>query len=160
MTDRQTEGRAAPIPSRICIYVSRAVPDLTIDDFRALIFEARGFNAINGVTGLLTYDRRGFLQAIEGTSEAIDELIAAIARDPRHHAMEIILDAPVSAPQFASFHDFLCEGERVASLSILNCTTLARLSGEVAGAIGQGFVRLQSATSEEAPALAALRQNR
>ena len=160
MNDRRTEGRVAPIPSRIYVYISRAAPGLTLDDVRALIFEARGFNAINGITGLLTYDRRGFVQAIEGTGEAIDELIAAIRRDPRHHDMDVILDAPVSAQQFASFHDFLCEGEHVASLSILNCTTLARLSGDVAGAIGQGFARLQDAASDEVPALAALRQKR
>lgn len=160
MTDRQTEGRVAPIPSRICVYVSRAAPGLTIDDVRALIFEARGFNAINGITGLLTYDRRGFVQAIEGTVDAIDELMETIARDTRHRDMDVILDTPVSSPQFASFHDYSCEGERLASLSMLNCTTLGRLAGDVAGALGQAFARLHGVPSDEVPGLAALRQNR
>lgn len=142
MTDRRSGERVSRIPAKICVYISRAAACLAIDDVRALVFQARGFNAINGITGLLTYDRRGFLQAVEGTAEAIDELLDTIARDPRHRDMEIILEAPVSMQQFASFHDFLCEGERLAGLSMMADMTLARLSGEVAGAIGQGFARL------------------
>jgi hypothetical protein len=142
MTDRQPGERTAPGQSRICVYVSRPAPGLAIEDVRALVFEARGFNAINGITGLLTYDRRGFLQAVEGMGEAIDELIATIARDPRHSDMDVILDGPAWSRQFASFHDFICEGDRLASLALLQHATLARLSGDIAGAIGQGFARL------------------
>lgn len=146
MTERPVETRAPRIPTKICVYISRAVPDLSIDDVRVLIFEARGFNAINGIAGFLTFDRRGFLQAIEGTEDAIDELLATIARDPRHQNMQMILDTPVDAPQFMTFNDFICDGDRLASLALLPQTTLGRLSGEIAGAIGQGFVRLSADT--------------
>jgi Sensors of blue-light using FAD len=133
----------SPMPlHRVVIYISRPAEAVTLDEVRALIFEARSFNAINGIFGLLTYDRRGFLQAVEGADDAIDELLEKIRRDPRHHEMQLLFDASFTTLQFASFHDFLLSGERLASLSLLPHATLARLSGDVAGALGQGFARL------------------
>jgi hypothetical protein len=132
----------APMPTKIVIYISKAVPDLARPDIERLMFEARGLNAINGVRGILTYDDRGFLQAIEGTSDAIDDIVARILADPRHYAIEVLLDAPTDGLQFDSFTDVLCPPGRLADPATFADWVLARLSGDVAAAIGRGYAML------------------
>ena len=142
MTDSQASAMPGPMPTKLVIYISRPAAALTVDDVRALMFEARGFNAMNGVMGLLTYDPRGFLQVIEGTAEAIDDLIVRIARDTRHHSMHVLHEDVVATPQFVTFHDAIRTSGPLAGLSILSETARARLMPEIALIIERGFALL------------------
>lgn len=43
-----------------------------------------------GVTGALVYTRSNFAQILEGPDEAVDALMAKIARDPRHDHVTVV----------------------------------------------------------------------
>lgn len=131
-----------PLPTKLVIYISRPAPGLTADDVRALMLEACGFNVMNGVKGLLAYDPRGFLQAIEGTAEAIDDVMARITRDTRHRAMQKLFEGPVATPQFLTFIDAICTSDAPASLALLSAIARARLSPDIVATMQQGFVML------------------
>lgn len=130
------------MPTKLIAYISRRTAGLGVAEIERLMFEARGLNAINGVRGILTFDARGFLQAAEGTSDAIDELKHRILRDPRHRDICMLLETPTDGWQFDGFTDVLCPPGLLASPAILSDWVLARLQGDVASAIGRGYAML------------------
>jgi hypothetical protein len=70
-------------------YTSLAALDLGTEDLAAIHQTARHFNALDGITGLLVFDGKRFLQIVEGSDEAVDSLIARLRSDPRHSAIEV-----------------------------------------------------------------------
>jgi hypothetical protein len=74
-------------------YTSLARLDLTADDIEAIHRTAREVNALEGITGLLVFNGTHFLQIVEGSPQAVDELIERLRRDPRHNGIEIRDDA-------------------------------------------------------------------
>ncbi len=142
MIDSPVEAGPVPMPTKLVVYISRSAAGLTLDAVRALMFEARGFNLMNGVMGLLTYDPRGFLQAIEGPAEAIDDVIARIVRDSRHRDMQILSEGPVATPMFGTFHDAIRTTDTPASLDVLSRAARARLAPAVISIVQQGYAML------------------
>lgn len=130
------------MPTRLVAYISRCADDLDGDAIARLMFEARGLNAINGIRGIMSHDHRGFLEVIEGTEDAIEDLMVRLRRDPRHHSMDVLLDEPTDGWQFSGFTDLICPPGQVACTAIYSDWVLAGLSGEVAGAIGRGYALL------------------
>lgn len=85
------------------VYMSRAASsfsDLDIDD---LAEQASLRNAATGITGLLVFDGRRFLQAIEGDETAVRELMHRIACDERHDMIEIMADGPAKRRKFGTW---------------------------------------------------------
>src|SRR5690242_14191370 len=70
-------------------YTSLARLDLQAQDLEAIHRTAREVNALEGITGLLTFNGTHFLQIIEGAPDAIDDLVERLRRDPRHSGLEI-----------------------------------------------------------------------
>ena len=70
-------------------YTSLARLDLQASDLEDIHRTARDQNAIEGITGLLIFNGTHFLQIIEGSAEAIEDLIEKLRRDPRHTGFEI-----------------------------------------------------------------------
>jgi hypothetical protein len=70
-------------------YTSRARLDLTDEDLAAIHQTARHLNALDGISGLLLFDGSRFLQIVEGSEEAIDNLVGRLRMDPRHSAFEV-----------------------------------------------------------------------
>ena len=66
------------------IYVSIATGSPTTADLLALLQQSRTNNARLGVTGILLYKERSFIQLLEGEQDAVKALYAKIERDPRH----------------------------------------------------------------------------
>jgi len=81
-------------------YTSRARLDLAAADLADIHEAARHLNALDGITGLLIFDGRRFLQIIEGSEEAIDNLVERLRRDARHSAIEIRDERFVEARSF------------------------------------------------------------
>jgi hypothetical protein len=84
-------------------YTSRARLDLTDPDLDAIHQTARHLNALDGVTGLLLFDGSRFLQIIEGSEAAIDNLVERLRRDPRHSAFEVRDERHVERRSFADW---------------------------------------------------------
>lgn len=83
------------------VYVSQAAKAFSTDELAGLLTHSRERNADDGVTGLLIYRynpdfRRGnFLQVLEGTDDALEDVWRRISSDPRHHTI-IVLDEGTS----------------------------------------------------------------
>lgn len=77
------------------IYTSLATRDLSPEELTQLLDQARAHNASRGITGMMIYHRREFMQLIEGEQAAVEALYDRIADDPRHQQLRKIWDGPV-----------------------------------------------------------------
>ena len=93
-------------------YTSLARLDLTAEDLEAIHRTAREVNALEGITGLLIFNGIHFLQIVEGTPDAIDELVERLRRDPRHNGLEIRDEREI---ENRSFPDWSMELVRVSA---------------------------------------------
>ncbi|HEX9954984.1 MAG TPA: BLUF domain-containing protein, partial [Allosphingosinicella sp.] len=58
---------------------------------------ARARNSGLSVTGALVFSEQSFAQVLEGPAAAVEELMASIERDPRHHRLSVLIDASLAA---------------------------------------------------------------
>jgi hypothetical protein len=93
-------------------YTSRARLDLGDEDVAAIHDTARHLNALDGISGLLLFDGSRFLQIVEGTEDAIDNLVGRLRMDPRHSAFEVRDERYVEQ---RSFPDWSMELVRVSA---------------------------------------------
>jgi hypothetical protein len=84
-------------------YTSRARLDLSDEDLGDIHQTARHLNALDGVTGLLLFDGSRFLQIIEGSEGAIDNLVERLRMDRRHSAFEVRDERFVERRSFADW---------------------------------------------------------
>ncbi|MDG2220463.1 MAG: BLUF domain-containing protein [Rubripirellula sp.] len=85
---------------RRVIYTSLATNPLDKRALLDLLHEARGFNHIDGITGLLMHDEGHFLQVVEGPVEEIANLVKRLKRDGRHEHFEIHEDVQTESRLF------------------------------------------------------------
>src|SRR5436190_6358567 len=91
-------------------YTSLARLDLQASDLEDIHRTARDRNALDGITGLLVFNGTHFLQIIEGSASAIEDLVERLRVDPRHTGFEIRDRRKVDA---RSFPDWSMELVRV-----------------------------------------------
>lgn len=72
------------------IYVSQTVTEAPEDKLAAILKTARKNNEKHDLTGLMVYNRKYFLQVIEGSRPAVSQLLGNLFRDPRHEKMEVL----------------------------------------------------------------------
>lgn len=72
------------------IYTSIAAPDTTFETLKAILEVSVRTNQEHQVTGMLIFNGTYFMQCIEGPSAAIEQLMANILADPRHHDIVIV----------------------------------------------------------------------
>jgi hypothetical protein len=85
---------------RRIVYASRALHDFDDEELLALLGRARATNQQGGVTGMLVYSARSFLQLIEGEDDQVEVVWDRIRTDGRHTDLRVLLDGPVSVRQF------------------------------------------------------------
>ena len=85
----QPDDNLDPRASRLTslVYISTASSAFEEDDLAALLGEARQNNAERGITGLLIYHDRSFLQVLEGPHDRLVETFERIREDRRHRAI-------------------------------------------------------------------------
>ena len=88
---------------KMLIYFSEATRTMQASDLEALLTQARSFNSANGISGLLLYQSRCFLQALEGAAEAIDPLYERIQADSRHTNLRLLYDQPADRRCFEAW---------------------------------------------------------
>ncbi|GAB2467910.1 hypothetical protein GCM10011375_30870 [Hymenobacter qilianensis] len=71
-------------------YVSRAVTPLSYPELRALVAQARAYNAAHGITGILFYGEGNFAQVLEGEQAEVERLFDCIQHDARHYDVTVI----------------------------------------------------------------------
>jgi hypothetical protein len=72
------------------IYASRATDALTAADVEQILEASRRNNGKAGVTGILIFSSREFLQCLEGSRESINQTYARILGDPRHAEVQVL----------------------------------------------------------------------
>jgi hypothetical protein len=126
-------------------YTSLARLDLDAGDLEAIHRTAREVNALEGITGLLIFNGTHFLQIIEGSPEAIDDLVERLRRDPRHNGFEIRDERTIDE---RSFPDWSMELVRVsASYFEAKDTVSDRLPDATAPDVRDRVVRMTEAIS-------------
>ena len=82
------------------VYLSQATHDFEAEELADLLAVSRRNNASTGITGLLMYESRLFMQALEGPRSAVEALFQKISRDPRHAEVQIICEDHIQSRNF------------------------------------------------------------
>lgn len=72
------------------IYCSQVAPGLEPAELDSILASARRRNRRNGVTGSLFFDGYHFVQALEGSSQDVNETFQRLSRDTRHHTVTLL----------------------------------------------------------------------
>ena len=85
------------------MYASRAVPAFDAEELHALLRQCRTNNPKHGITGVLCFADRIFLQALEGGRPAVNQLYQRIVQDARHGAIELLTYEEIAERRFAGW---------------------------------------------------------
>ena len=88
---------------RRIIYTSQASALFNKRDLLDLLHDARAYNAIDNITGLLMHSNGYFLQIIEGDSDAIENLYNRIVLDTRHFNVKLVQDSIIKNRLFSNW---------------------------------------------------------
>ena len=81
-------------------YTSDARGDVDADELERILRSAMTLNPLDGITGLLVFNGRSFVQIVEGAPEAIDDLVERLKADPRHANFRVRDEREVEARSF------------------------------------------------------------
>jgi len=84
------------------IYVSKALHLQSRQELDALLQVARKRNESSGVTGLLLYKDKSFIQLLEGGKDDVYETFNLIQHDPRHHRVKVLIDGEQASERLFS----------------------------------------------------------
>ena len=65
-------------------YCSRQVGAISLDEAKKIAITAADTNRKHGLSGVLVYNQKYFLQCIEGSKEMVNEIYHKITKDARH----------------------------------------------------------------------------
>ncbi len=85
------------------VYVSSATRPFADEEILELLRIARRNNERLGVTGMLLYRDGNFLQVLEGSVGAIDELVQIIRKDPRHQGFILMSRKNIEERNFSDW---------------------------------------------------------
>ncbi len=131
---------------RQLVYISTIRREIagTIDP-RAILVESRRNNARDGITGLLFFDGKRFLQALEGDEATVDATFRRIEGDRRHHGLVVLSIREIASREFGEWsmaYRSAGEGDPVALERI---SALTANAGPEIRATFDGFVRIRRA---------------
>lgn len=81
-------------------YISTARPFVTPREIETILEISRVNNRRAGVTGILLFNGKRFLQLLEGDADAVETVYRRIARDPRHFAIVRLSERAIDAREF------------------------------------------------------------
>ncbi len=72
------------------IYASTATDGVDLNEFKRILLQAQTNNQRRDLTGMLAFNSKIFLQALEGSRDQINDLYAKLIRDPRHNTVTML----------------------------------------------------------------------
>ena len=91
------------------VYASIANQDFSPEQLLELLAVSRRNNEKSGITGMLLYKERRFLQVLEGEESAVRATYARIERDPRHRDVVLLITGAEQEREFGdwsmAFHE-------------------------------------------------------
>lgn len=97
------------------IYCSEAINPLTEEDVEFILEGAQEKNRSLGITGMLIFCNGYFLQLIEGSRPAVNQLFQSISHDARHDRITISSVREVEAPSFGDWEMAYLNEEKIAA---------------------------------------------
>ncbi len=85
------------------LYRSVARADLGSDDIFEIVRHSSENNGARGLSGFLIYQQGQFLQLLEGEASQIDDLLAKVRCDPRHHSFEVLCEGSIERKSFPNW---------------------------------------------------------
>lgn len=85
------------------VYISTARLTDAGKDIERILTASRRNNMRDGITGLLVFDGKRFLQALEGPKPLVDAALDRIRTDTRHRATVILSKREIDAAQFGGW---------------------------------------------------------
>ena len=87
---------------RQLVYISSIKRNATIDP-STILAQSRRNNARARITGLLFFDGKRFLQALEGDEAQVDATFTRIQQDERHHALVVLSNRAIETREFGEW---------------------------------------------------------
>lgn len=84
-------------------YISSATKAMSPDDLEEILRVSRENNARLGITGMLLYCNKTFIQIMEGEETAVNALLDKIKRDPRHTDFQILKRKTIERREYADW---------------------------------------------------------
>lgn len=106
------------------IYTSIARRKMSQCDIDRILMTSRLYNEMTGITGLLVYHDKRFLQVLEGPIDELDKVYERIRRDWRHEDCRLLLKETIVARAFDQWemayrdHDDLIGRQRLQLIDI------------------------------------------
>jgi Sensors of blue-light using FAD len=72
------------------VYASTAQSGVDLNEFKRILLQAQANNHRRDLTGMLAFNSKIFLQALEGSRDQINDLYAKLLRDPRHTSVTLL----------------------------------------------------------------------
>lgn len=85
------------------VYISRAVPNLGDEEVEQILAESRARNQRLGITGLLLFAGNSFIQALEGSREAVETVFASIEKGGRHSWVTVLVREQIDHRSFPAW---------------------------------------------------------
>jgi hypothetical protein len=106
LTDPRSSAKGSNMLYRL-IYSSRGQPNVAAIELsqaiRMILDTSRRNNPALGVTGALMFNAGYFAQVLEGSAHAVEQLLARIIRDRRHHDVAVLSRGDVPARAFSDW---------------------------------------------------------
>lgn len=129
------------------LYISTVRVGQNPDMIDAILRASQKWNRANGLTGLLVYDGRRFMQYLEGDEAKVRSLYDRIKNDPRHFALVILRESTGEVRQFADWDMAIRHSGTGAEfdMHVKQVAALTQSCDGITAAELQGFVKLRAA---------------
>ncbi|MCS6997120.1 MAG: BLUF domain-containing protein [Casimicrobiaceae bacterium] len=109
------------------VYASQAHVAVTPEVFDDILNVSRRKNAQTGITGVLCTNGHVFLQLLEGSRAAVNQLYGRILRDPRHRDVQLLHFEEIHERKFASWSMGRVTLDRINTAIVLKYSPSAEL---------------------------------
>jgi hypothetical protein len=131
------------------IYASRIAEGQGDEVIDAILQQSRAKNPQLGITGVLCYDGRMFMQALEGGRNVVSNLYNRIANDPRHRDVIILSYEEIGERCFSGWTMGLVSVRSVTPCLLLRYSERAELDPyNVSGQVSLALLKELIATAQ------------
>lgn len=85
------------------VYVSTCAQTVQLGDVESILRVAETWNTEREISGMLCWSGEFFLQCLEGERGPVTRCFTHIARDRRHHSVELIVSSPTTVRWFSTW---------------------------------------------------------
>lgn len=85
------------------VYASKVSEHFQPSDIETILKSAKDNNKRHGVSGILCFNHKYFLQCLEGSRAKVNEIFNIISRDPRHKEIVLLEYQTINYREFADW---------------------------------------------------------